>query len=251
MKDNEVKMKSLQKALLVLNCFTQSPLLGVSEISEMLGLYKSNVHNILSTLKAMNYVEQDTSSGKYRLSVAVFALSRAVGSTYSIAKIASPFMQELSDKIGERVFLGIPQGEQLVYLDSAYPKNSFNLMRVITGVTADLYCTGIGRAMLAFYPQEEIDAYLERPFKAYTNYTITDPQRLREELIATRQRGYSIDDMEHEFGVRCVGMPIFNKSNAVEAGLSISGPASRLPKEKLEEYAILMKLYVTQIEERL
>ena len=249
--NRETVIKSLQKALLVLNCFADSPLLGVTEISNRLGLYKSNVHSILSTLKAMDSIEQDPDTGKYRLSIAVFTLSSAVGANYLISKIAQPFMQELADQVGERIFLGVPKGDRMVYLDSAYPKDSFNLMRVITGVYADLYCTAIGKGMLAHYPADAIERYLSRPFKAYTEYTITDPEALREELRATRLRGYAIDNMGHEFGVRCVAMPIFDKQGALEAGISISGPASRIPPERLETLAITLKMYVTQIEARL
>ena len=97
--NRETVIKSLQKALLVLNCFADSPLLGVTEISNRLGLYKSNVHSILSTLKAMDYIEQDPDTGKYRLSIAVFTLSSAVGANYLISKIAQPFMQELADQL--------------------------------------------------------------------------------------------------------------------------------------------------------
>lgn len=247
----EAKMKSLQKALSVLDCFAEKPVLGVTEISEKLGLYKSNVHSILTTLKSMNYLEQDEESGKYRLSVAVFNLTRALTTTFAISKISLPFMQELSDRINERVFLAIPVDDEALYLDSTYPKESFSLMRIITGDRAKMYCTGVGRAMMAHLPEERIDEYLQRPLKRYTDYTITDPNELRKELKRTRIRGYSIDNMEHEFGVRCVGMPIFNKYGKLEGGISISGPADRLSEERLNEYAIILKTYITKIEERL
>ena len=82
--NNEIKVKSLQKALEILNLFTEKPVLGVTEVSEYFGLYKSTVHNILSTLKAMEYLEQDEETGKYRLGIQIFNLSKALGDTYSI-----------------------------------------------------------------------------------------------------------------------------------------------------------------------
>lgn len=87
--NNEIKVKSLQKALEILNLFTEKPVLGVTEVSEYFGLYKSTVHNILSTLKAMEYLEQDEETGKYRLGIQIFNLSKALGDTYSITKIAA------------------------------------------------------------------------------------------------------------------------------------------------------------------
>ena len=106
--NNEIKVKSLQKALEILNLFTEKPVLGVTEVSEYLGIYKSTVHNILSTLKAMEYLEQDEETGKYRLGIQVFNLSKALGDTYSITKIAGPYMQELSNHTGERCYLAVP-----------------------------------------------------------------------------------------------------------------------------------------------
>ena len=100
--NSEIKVKSLQKALEILNLFADKPVLGVTEISEYFGIYKSTVHNILSTLKAMEYLEQDEETGKYRLGIQVFTLSKALGDTYSITKIAGPYMQELSNITRER-----------------------------------------------------------------------------------------------------------------------------------------------------
>ena len=86
--NNEIKVKSLQKALEILNLFTVKPVLGVTEVSEYFGWYKSTVHNILCTLKSMEYLEQDEETGKYRLGIQVFNLSKALGDNYSITKIA-------------------------------------------------------------------------------------------------------------------------------------------------------------------
>ena len=96
----EVKIKSLQKALQVLECFVEKQPLGVTEISEKMGLYKSNVHNILSTFKAMDYLEQDPDTGKFRLGTAVFALSRALRENLDISRIVVPFMRRIAEEAG-------------------------------------------------------------------------------------------------------------------------------------------------------
>ena len=88
MANDEIKVKSLKKAIEVLNCFTEKENWGITEISEKLGLYESNVHNILSTYKAMGYVNQNPETGLYRLEVGIFKLSRALGMQYKIAKVA-------------------------------------------------------------------------------------------------------------------------------------------------------------------
>ena len=246
-----MKVKSLQKALEILNCFIVKPKLGVTEISEMLGLNKSNVHNILSTFKEINYLEQDEETGKYQLGVGIFALCQSVGDRFNVRKIVMPFMQEIADQTGEMVYLAVPHEDEVIYLDAMYPVESFNLMRVILCERAQMYCTGIGKAVLAFLPEMVRDAYINKELTAYTEHTITDRDELMEELRRTRERGYSVDNMEHEFGVKCVGMPIFNRKGAVEAAISVSGPSLRFSEERIEEIAGILKTYVEKIQERM
>jgi len=248
---DEIKVKSLHKAIEVLNCFTEKPSLGVTEISEKLGLYKSNVHSILTTFKAMDYLEQDEESGKYRLGMAVFTLCRALGDSFSITKVAMPYMQELANLTNERVYLGIPDGDEVIYLESMYPAESFNLMRMLMGERAKMYCTGIGKAMLANLPEERIEDCISKNLTAFTEHTIVDKEKLREELKITKERGYAVDDMEHEFGIRCVAMPIFNKYGKLEAAVSVSGPSLRFDDDKINEFAHLLSKYVKKIEGRL
>lgn len=251
MDKNEIKVKSLHKAIDVLNCFTEKPSLGVTEISEKLDLYKSNVHNILTTFKAMDYLEQDEESGKYRLGMAVFSLCRALGDNFSITKIAMPYMQEMANMTNERVYLGIPNDDEVVYLESLYPAEAFNMMRTLMGERAKMYCTGIGKAMLANLPEERIEDYIGRELEAFTENTITDKEKLREELRITKARGYAIDDMEHEFGIRCVAMPIFNRGGQLEAAISVSGPSLRFDDKKITQIAKILSKYVGKIENRL
>ncbi len=246
-----MKVKSLQKALEILNCFITKPKLGVTEISELLDLNKSNVHNILSTFKEMKYLEQDGETGKYQLGMGIFALCQSVGDSFNVRRIVMPFMQEIADQTGEMVYLAVPHDDEILYLEAMYPVESFNLMRVILGERAQMYCTGIGKAILACLPEPIQEEYIGRELVAYTENTITDRDTLREELRKTRERGYSIDNMEHEFGVKCVGMPIFNRKGEVEAAISVSGPSLRFSQEKIEEIAEILKTYIRKIQERM
>ena len=203
----EVKVKSLQKALEILNCFTKKSSWGVTEISEQLDLNKSNVHNILTTFKAMGYLDQDDESGRYKLGLSVYSLCYSLGQNLSIGSVAAPYLQELADMAGERVYL------------------------------AQMHCTGLGKAMLAYLPDEKQRAYAARKLEAYTDYTITDGDALLKELREIRQRGYAIDNMEHEFGVKCVAVPVLGRNGQVVAGVSISGPSLRFYDERIQSLA--------------
>ncbi|PHV70235.1 transcriptional regulator [Sporanaerobium hydrogeniformans] len=252
MKENgEIKVKSLQKAIEVLNCFTKKNSLGVTEISSMLGLYKSNVHSILTTYKSMDYLEQDEESGKYRLGLGIFSLCRALGDRFSIKQVAMPYLQEIANLTNERVYLAIPNEDEVIYLEAMYPAESVNLMRTIMGESAKMYCTGIGKAILAHLPIDEIEEYISRELVAYTEMTITDKDKLKEELQLIRVRGYAIDNMEHEYGIKCIAMPIFNRQGKVEASISISGPSLRFENERIEELAQILGKYIKKIQERL
>lgn len=233
----EVKVKSLQKALEILNCFTKKNSWGVTEISEQLDLNKSNVHNILTTFKAMGYLDQDDESGRYKLGLSVYSLCYSLGQNLSIGSVAAPYLQELADMAGERVYLAIPHEQEIIYVTSAYPKTSIDLMRPIMGEHAQMHCTGLGKAMLAYLPEEKQRAYAARKLEAYTDYTITDGDALLKELREIRQRGYAIDNMEHEFGVKCVAVPVLGRNGQVVAGVSISGPSLRFYDERIQSLA--------------
>ena len=105
--------------------------------------------------------------------------------------------------------------------------------------------------MMAYLPEKEAEEYLRRELPACTDYTITDAEKLKEELILTRKRGYAIDNMEHEFGVKCVAMPIFNQQHQVEAAISVSGPSLRFEEERIQKISEKLKDTVRKIERRL
>ena len=248
---SEVKVKSLQKALEILNCFAEKQPLGVTEISEKLGLYKSNVHNILTTYKAMEYLEQDEETGKYYLGSSIFPLCRALGDSFSITKIAIPYMQEIVKKGGEIVYLAIPHEDEVIYLEAIYPSESIHPVRSLLGERAKMYCTSVGKSMMAYLPEDEVERYLSKELIALTDYTITDKALLKEELAEIRRNGYAFDNMEFEFGIKCVGVPIFNRHGVVEAGISVSGPSLRIEEKRKSGLTDVVKKYAAEIEKRL
>ncbi len=247
----EIKIKSLQKALQVLECFVEKQPLGVTEISEKMGLYKSNVHNILSTFKAMDYLEQDPDSGKFRLGTAVFSLSRALRENLDISRIAVPFMRRIAEEVGEVVYLTIPRGEEVVYLEAVYPESQKLPGSIVTGERAKMHCTSVGKAILSSMDKSERDELLKEPLEAFTENTITDRQELEEELKITAARKYGLDDMELMFGIKCVGVALLNHEGKPEGGLSISAPSLRMSEEKILIFAEILNRYKQEIQKRL
>jgi DNA-binding IclR family transcriptional regulator len=249
LEEGQVKTKTLYKALQVLDCFSATtPELGITEISERLGLYKSNVHNIMDTFVKAGYIKKNPDNGKYRLALRVLELGHVVSSNISFRKTIQPHMQELADATGETIFLAIPSDDaEVVYLDSSSPRNLMTVKSVM-GIKAPLYCTGIGKAMLAYLPREITETILARGLDAITEHTITDGEKLLEELEAVRRRGYAIDNMEHQYGIKCVGMPIRTRKGEVVAGLSISGPSLRFDDQAIEAHAQRLRGIIASLE---
>lgn len=247
--EKDVKVKSLQKALEILNCFIDRQPLGITEISRQLGLYKSNVHNILITFKNMGYLEQDPETGKFRLGTAIFSLSRALKENMSISTIAFPYMQRIAQETNEMVYLSILKDDEVIYLDVIYPMNQlYSAAGPVTGEKAKLYCTGVGKAMLSRLPDEEVDRILSGELKPYTDYTITDKSRLKREVELARVNGFAVDNMEVVLGVKCIGVAIMNQKGEIECGLSISAPSLRMEHDKISQFAQILKRYVHEIE---
>lgn len=246
-----VKVKSLYKAMQVLFYFTREvDELGVTELAQKSGMLKSSVHNILSTFEACGIVERNKKTNKYRLGVRVLELSNQFYQNNDIRQVMKPFMQQIADQEEECVYLAVMSDLDVVYIDAAFPAASTG-GRNMTGVTAPPYCTGIGKAMLAFANEELIKRVEEGGMEPFTHNTITDGERLREELDQIRQRGFSIDNMEHEYGVKCVAVPIRNKEGAVIGAYSISGPSPRFNADRIKRLAASLQNMAKQVQNQL
>lgn len=250
--NSEIKIKSIKKMMDVLNCFTEKQPLGVTEISEKLGLYKSNVHNILNTMAAMDYLEQDALSGKYYLGLAVIKLSQSVGDRFSFHAVAQYHMQMISAELDETVYLCVPIKGKVYYLDAAFP-NSMQSVIVSNyrDTTECLHCTGSGKIMLSYMSHDEQEEYLSKPLERRTENTITDPEALRTELYISRERGYAIDNMEAEANTRCVAVVIRRRDGTILGSMSISGSAERITLDKIPRYAEILKAHIHDIEDKI
>ncbi len=229
--DNTVK--SLHKAIAVLECFTpQEPELSITEISARLGLHKSTVHNIVSTFEQHGYIERNVQTNKCRLGIKILELTHTFNVNHSLTNVIRPIIRDLANLVNENVYFGVPQGGEVLYLEGAYP--SSYLSRTMIGEKAEMYCTGIGKAILAFLPEkEQKEALRLQSMKPFTPSTITDRDVLVAEIAEIRKRGYSIDNMEHEIGIKCISVPVVSRSGHLLGAMSISVPSLRLSWENL------------------
>ncbi len=233
-------VKSLVRALSVLECFSvERPELGPSEIGAMLHMQKSTIYNILNTFQQCGYLTKNEQTGKYSLALKLLHFGYIVNSRYSLREMFLPVLSKIANATGELCYFGILSEEQVVYIESAVPAGQMRT-RNISGERAPLYCTGLGKAMLAYLPEAQIEKILSRPMKAFTDYTITRPETLRQALEEIRQNGYAADNMEHEFGIRCVAVPVFDSHGQVVAAVSVSGPSPRFDNSVIARDAVII-----------
>lgn len=225
--------------------------LGITEIGERLGLHKSTVHRLLSTLIYKEYVVKDKESNKYMLTLKLFELGNKKVEKLNILSASRVYTKSLMESINEVVHLVVPDENNIVYIDKVEADNTIRMASNI-GRHSPMYSTSVGKAIMAFLSEEEVDAIWEKSnIVKYTDRTITDLTRLKQELERVRQKGYAEDDEENELGVRCIGAPVFNYSGKVEGAISISGPTIRVTKDKVEEYGREVKKFADLISREL
>lgn len=255
MEPNDAKVKSLAKALNLLECFkSDTPELGITQLSHMLDLNKSNVSNIVSTFEQAGYLEQNPETGRYRLGLKLLEFSFIINEKLGYQRILHDILQGLSKRLNAITYFAIYRQQQVFYLCNSYPPEEvYNYpFRSIMGECAPLYCTSLGKAMLAYLPQEDFEACLRLERTAYTDYTIMDEDALRREILLTRQRGYSMDNQEHEYGIRCIGVPIFNSDNTLLGAMSASSASFDFDnRREIEECVHQMKAAARVVRERL
>jgi DNA-binding IclR family transcriptional regulator len=247
----EAKVKSLYKAMQILFLFSEeNDELGVTEIAEKSGLLKSTVHNILSTFEACNIVKRDSRTNKFRLGIRVLELSNQFYHNNDIRQVMRPILEQVANDENETVYLAVLQDTEVIYIDAAFPSSNTG-GRNMTGIKAPTYCTGIGKAMLAFEPDKVTEQVIREGFQQFTANTVSDGKQLKKELEEIRKKGYAIDNMEHEYGVKCVAVPITDHDGKVVAAVSVSGPSPRFDKKRIEGLADSLKEKVRQISYRL
>jgi len=226
--------KTVQKALKILESLGQQQPLRPSEIARRLGLSRSNIHRLLSTLEEMGYVERRPDS-TYCLGFKVFMLGSNFTTPNDISDIAYPFMKRLADIAQENVNLGVLYEKKVLYLNKIKSPHNLKLDTPI-GKMDPLYCTGLGKILLSGFSEEELKAYLATTrLVRYTDKTITEPDRLLKHIRQVRKQGFSLDFEELDEGVNCIAAPIYDHKHQILAAISVSAPSVRLTHQAIKQ----------------
>jgi len=236
---------SLARGLRVITAFDRDhDEMTLSEVSRRADMTRAAARRYLLTLCELGYV---TGDGKYfRLTPRVLELGFAFLTSMHIWERAQPFMEHLTEQVNESCSISVLEGSDIVYVARVPTKR---IMSVALGIGTRLpaFCTSMGRVLLADLRQAELENFLaETPFQPLTPHTVTDPVLLRDRIAAVRQNGFAVVDQELEIGLRSIAVPIRNQSGRVLAAMNVSGHASRISVEEMQQRFLSPLLYAAE-----
>jgi len=224
-----MRVQSVERAIAILREFSvEQPTLGVTELSERLGLHKSTVHRLLASLVVGGFMRR-TPKRKYRLGTRLIELGYNVINTQGLLQVAHPYLHYLAERVGELAYLGVRDGDSRLNVMQSEPPE---LKESVGWVArAPLGCTSSGKILLAHMSEDEVAAYLEKGLPRMTAKSITDPTDLRRELQRVREEGFGTSFEEFREGTNAISVPIA-KDSMVVAALAVVGYSYSLTQEK-------------------
>ena len=226
----------LGRAVRLLELIAESGPYRFSEIQEHTELPKATLHRLLNELGDERLVSFDEKTNLYRAGFRVLELANHVWTRSDIRTLAHDQLVGLSVLTNETVQLAVHADTQVVVIDHVESQESVRLS-ISVGTQVPVYCTGVGKVMLAWCNEQQQESILSRvSFTRFTAKTITDVSALKRELVQVSKRGYAIDAEEHFAGSGCIAAPVVDHSGRAVAGISITAPTFRAPVEKLQQW---------------
>ena len=247
---NSAPVGVLTKVLAIFELLDRAPDgLQLRNIAEQAKVNKSTAYRFLAHLEKAGYLVRDNARA-YLLGPRLVRLGS--GSTYksTICKVSRPILDTLWQQTDETVNLGVLDGREILYLDVIESPHNFRLVSQI-GMRRPLHCTGLGKAILAWQTASFRDELLATKLEKLTRHSIVRATDMIAELGRIQRRGYALDDEEVELGARCVAAPVFDSSGYVAAGISVSGPVTRMSRTRTIEIANSVKNAAREISARL
>lgn len=213
--------------------------MGITELSKILGVQKSTVHNLVQTMMARDFIRQ-TDSGRFTLGFRLVRIGVAAADRLDLRRLAEPILRELAAESNEYVLLAVLHRNEVTIVDSVAPqRSSFIVPRIDFSHT--FHCTALGKIFLAYSPIERRHEILSTPLAHFTPYTLVSHDEVLREIDTIRQQGYAVSCNETIEGVTCLGAPIFNTHGKLEAAVSISTASAQLSAENYNQVSGILK----------
>jgi IclR family KDG regulon transcriptional repressor len=223
---------TVAKAIGILDILASKADVGVSlaELSSQIDMPKSSTHRYLATLQKLGLAEHKEGD-RFYLGTKVIELAGSFLVNSDLRNESQTVLNELAEKTSETIHLAVPSGTEVVYIAKVESTHALGMFSHI-GARVPMYCTALGKAILAFSNDKQLHAVLAEPLTPRTPNSITSAKALKEDLARIRLQGYAIDNEENEMGIRCVGAPIFDYTATPIAAISISIPRERMNQDR-------------------
>jgi len=231
---------TVAKAIYIVEILASKADVGISlaELSSLINMPKSSTHRYLATLQELGLAERKDGD-RFCLGAKMIEIAGAFLAKSDVRNESQLVMNELAEKTGETIHLAVPSGREVVYIAKIESPHALGMSSHI-GSRLPMYCTSLGKAILAFSSPDLLEAVLADDLRTRTTHTITSPTALRAELGTVRSQGFALDDEENEPGIRCVGAPVLDYSGKAIAAISISGPCERISLERAAQLGPLI-----------
>ncbi len=230
-----VLVKSVEKAMLILNKLADAPRgKALQEVAMELGMPKSTVYGLLATMLQYNFVTQNAIDGRYCVGLRIFELGHIMARSLDINLIAEPYMNDLMKRFDTTVHLGHLNQDEVLYLSKMDSTGSPRI-NVFCGERIPAHATGVGKAMLAYLPPKRIERIIQNGLVEFTPHTITNGNRLKQELQKIAQQGYAEDRAESFENIHCIAAPIFDHSGKVMYSISVTSNINSMTPERRQD----------------
>lgn len=229
--------QSSEKLLTIIERLSeQDEPIRLQDISRLVGMNESTALRYIATLQKSGYVVQDNDTGRYSLTYKICAVAANVSSRKNIRNICSPYLRSIAHIFSESANVAEEHNMMVVYIEAISGPRQLLMTTRRVGNVSPMHCTAVGKLLLLNYSQQQLQQYIAaKGLPALTEHTITDSALLMQELEKVRTQGYAFDNEEYEPGARCVAAPIYDYTGHIIAGLSVSGPATRMTDEHIYE----------------
>lgn len=230
-------IKSLDRAMEVLEHLSETPGATLSRLAEDLSQSPATVYRILVTLEGRSLVEFDPAAQHWHIGARAFVIGARYLRRTTLVDRARPIMRRLMEVTGETANLGIARDTSVLFVSQVETTATIRAF-FAPGTLSPMHASGIGKALLAQMSDDRLSRLIATaPLDQFTARTLTEPATLRADLEATRDRGFAFDDEEKNEGMRCIAAPVFDLSGEAVAGISVSGPASRVTAAQMASLA--------------
>jgi IclR family transcriptional regulator, KDG regulon repressor len=234
------RLSSVAMAVRLLKSFSEDEAeIGVTAMAKRLGVAKSTVYRLATTLVSEGLLEQNPETERYRLGISLFALGALVRQRMDVSTEGRAQLFDLREATNETVHLAILDGVDIMFILNLESNQAIR-MRADLGSRKPAFCTAEGLAMLAFEPKSSIDRVLRTGLNKRTPSTVVDPDRWRVMLDEVRARGYAVDDEQSESGMRSIAAPVRESGGRVVAAVGLAGPVQRLSDETVQRFIPLV-----------